>query len=159
MHAVTTCFGYMKVLTATPSPDRNYSVLMTGAMLLAESISCMTAELTEGMCIWEGVGGLWPCYLQTVTLCETFVSIQTRKRHLISPHGAPFAPVLEIAKSLSHLFISYNELHPGFLLNKPASEIALFISLVLRLCTSSMEVIFMSEKRQRGIHYFFCPCQ
>lgn len=58
MHAVTTCFGYMKVLTATLSSDRNYSVLMTGAMLLAESISCMTAALTEGMCIWEGVGGL-----------------------------------------------------------------------------------------------------
>lgn len=58
MHAVTICFGYMKVLTATLSSDRNYSVLMTGAMLLAESISCMTAELTEGMCIWEGVGGL-----------------------------------------------------------------------------------------------------
>lgn len=72
---------------------------------------------------------LWPCYSLTVTLCEGFLSIPTEKRHLISAPGASFALVLEMAKSLSHLFISYNELHPGFPLNKPASEIALFISL------------------------------
>lgn len=93
------------------------------------SCSCVTAlELTQALSIWEGVSGLWPCYLLTMTSGERFVLIPAEKWHLISPHGALFALVLETAKSLSHLFISYNELHPGFLLNKPASEIAFFIS-------------------------------
>lgn len=104
---------------------------MSDTMLLVMSIKCVrmtSLELTNGMSIWEDVGGLWPCYLLTVTLCEKFVSIPTEKRHLISAHGASFALVSEMAKSLSHVFISYNELHPGILLNKPASEIALFIT-------------------------------
>lgn len=62
-------------------------------------------------------------------LGEKMVSVPTEQRHLISPRGALFALLLEMAKSLSHLFISYNELHPDFLLNKPGSEIAPFISL------------------------------
>lgn len=124
---------------------------MTDTILLVTHINCgcvASLELTEGMSICEDVGGLWPCYLLTVTLCEKFESIPTEKRHLISAHGASFALALEMAKSLSHLFISYNELHPGFLLNKPASEIALFIS--LKRCCNCVRLLcgchFLSEK-------------
>lgn len=140
-----------------------YLSLLTDTILVVTSINCccMTSlELTEGMSIWEDVGGLWPCYLLTVTLCEQFVSIPTEKRHLISAHGASFALVLEMAKSLSHLFISYNELHPGFLLNKPASEIALFIS--LKRCCNCVPPQWMSfffvreEIKMEG--FFFFPC-
>lgn len=121
---------------------------MTDTVLLVTSINCIcmiSLELTEGMSIWEDAGGLWPCYLLTVTLCEKFISIPTEKRHLISTHGDFFALVLEMAKSLSHLFISYNELHPGFLLNKPASEIALFISL-----RRGATIVFLLS----GCHFF-----
>lgn len=109
------------------------------------------------MSIWEDVGDLWPYNLLTVTLCEKFVLIPTEKRHLISAHGASFALVLEMAKSLSHLFISYNELHPGFLLNKPALEIALFISLKrCHNCVPPQWMSFFSQRRGNdGVFFFF----
>lgn len=100
------------------------------------------------------------------TLCENFVSIPAEKRHLIPVHGASIGLVLEMAKSLFHLFISYNELHPGFLLNKPASEIALFIS--LKRCCNCVPPqwmsFFLSEERKRWTYFFlsmfmsFCSC-
>lgn len=121
------------------------SLLMSDTIPLVMSMNCVrmtSLELTNGMSIWEDVGGLWPYYFLTVTLCEKFVSIPTEKRHLISAHGASFALVLEMAKSLSHVFISYNELHPGILLNKPASEIALFIT--LRRCCNCVPSRWLS---------------
>lgn len=87
-----------------------------------------------------------------MTLGEKFVLIPTEKRHLISPHGALFALVLEMAKSLSHLFISYNELHPGFFLNKPGSEIALFISLKRCCnCVSPQLMSFLFVRRDKSV--------
>lgn len=136
----------MSVFPTWISSLRMYlSLLMTDTILLVTPINCgcMTSlVLTEGMSISQEVSGLWPCYLLKVTLCEKFESIPTEKRHLISAHGASFALVLETAKSLSHLFISYNELHLSFLLNKPASEIALFIS--LRRCCNCVPPLWMS---------------
>ena len=132
---------------------------MSDTMLLVMSIKCVrmtSLELTNGMSIWEDVGGLWPCYLLTVTLCEKFVSIPTEKRHLISAHGASFALVSEMAKSLSHVFISYNELHPGILLNKPASEIALFIT--PRRCCNCVPSQWMSLFFFLNDGVFSYPC-
>lgn len=129
---------------------------MSDTILLVMSINCVrmtSLELTNGMSIWEDVGGLWPYYLLTVTLCEKFVSIPAEKRHLISAHGASFALVLEMAKSLSHVFISYNELHPGILLNKSASEIALFIT--PRRCCNCVPSRWMSLFSQWWCFFFF----
>lgn len=108
-----------------------------------------------------------------MTLCEKLVSIPTEKRHLISSHGDSFALVLEMTKSLSHLFISYNELavsvHHGFLLNNPALEIALFMSLK-RCCSCVLPqdvffFFFFVRKEIMMEGFFFCsqteaiPCQ